>query len=294
MTTTHLNEGRISDVSATLFITLYCRAVESQSAKPLIYDRQAVRITQQLSPLLIESRDPRLTGLAQGKLDRRLVTMLALRAGRFDDYARDFLKRNPNGVIVNLGCGLDTRYQRLADPQAVVYDLDFPEVINLKRQLLNETENYHFIPASVLDFAWMEALADVKDRPFLFLAEGLFMYLAEADVRALVLKLQETFPGAELVCEVFNAFWLQEPWGSLVNRKLRQRLNIGQGAAFQFGVRNSRALAAWQPGIEYLDDWSFLDEVTEKLGWFRLFGRFKLIRQTQWVLHYRLNEFPGR
>jgi methyltransferase (TIGR00027 family) len=289
MNTTNLNADQISDVSATLFITLYSRAIESQSAAPLLHDPEAVRLTQELTPLLAKRNDPRLEDLAQGKVDPKLAAMMALRARRFDDYARDFLKRHPNGIIVNLGCGLDTRYHRLADQRVVVYDLDLPEVIALKRQFLAEGAGYHFIASSVLNFGWLAALNSVKDRPFLFLAEGLLMYLPEAEVRSLVLKLQAEFPGAELVCEVFNAFWLQEPWRGMIDRKLRQRLKMGREATFEFGVRDSRALEAWGPGIEYLDDWSYFDDPPKKLGWFGWFGRFKLIRQTQWVLHYRLH-----
>ena len=85
------------------------------------------------------------------------------------------------------------------------YDLDFPEVIDIKKHFFKETDRYHFISSSVLDFEWME-----KIKPFnkniLFIAEGLLMYLHEEEVKDLVLKLQKTFPGCQLACEVVNSF----------------------------------------------------------------------------------------
>jgi O-methyltransferase involved in polyketide biosynthesis len=42
--------------------------------------------------------------------------------------------------------------------------------------------------------------------PFLFLAEGVFMYLEYEDVRPLVLVLQKTFPVSELLCGMENSF----------------------------------------------------------------------------------------
>ena len=137
-------------------------------------------------------------GLAQGKLDSRLVVHLALRARKYDAYAQKFLTKYPDGVVVNLGCGMDTRFFRVDNGHFHLYDLDLPEVITLKRQLLQETDRYHFIGQSVLDFEWIEELKEVwGKRPLLFLAEGLFMYLQPVPVKDLVLKLRETFPGSE-------------------------------------------------------------------------------------------------
>ncbi|MEZ4716111.1 MAG: class I SAM-dependent methyltransferase [Caldilineaceae bacterium] len=121
-------------------------------------------------------------------------------------------QRHPDGMLVNLGCGLDTRFQRLDDGVLELTDLDLPTVIALKRALLPEEDRYRMIASSILDFAWMD-LIPARGRRILFLAEGVFMYLPESDVRNLVLTLQQRFPGCELLCEVFNRKWL-EGWAS--------------------------------------------------------------------------------
>ena len=86
------------------------------------------------------------------------------------------------------------------------------------------------------------------------MAEGVFMYLDGAKVRELVLKLQSRFPGSELVCEVVTALFTRKPWNRMVAMKMNRQLGVGKGAAFTFGVRNSRELETWHPGIEYLDE----------------------------------------
>jgi O-methyltransferase involved in polyketide biosynthesis len=123
----------------------------------------------------------------------------------------------------------------------------------------------------------------------MFIAEGVFMYLDTDDVRGLVLKLQAQFPGSELVCEVFNSKWLTKPWKNMINLKMQRELHMGQDAAFNFGIRDSREMESWSPGIEFLDDWTYLDEPEPKLGWLRMFRHLELFRKTQWTVHYRLN-----
>jgi len=100
--------------------------------------------------------------------------------------------------VVNIGCGLDTRFHRVDNGRVNFYDLDFPEVMEIKKKFISENDRYHFISSSVLDDDWMMELKK-HDGPFMFLAEGVFMYLFKDDVKSLVLKLQSQFPGSELV-----------------------------------------------------------------------------------------------
>ena len=198
------------------------------------------------------------------------------------------------GAIVNLGCGLDTRFFRLDDGRLHLTDLDLPDVIALKRQLIVETDRYRMIASSVLDFSWMDQV--VEEPPTLFLAEGLFMYLPLEDVKALVLALQARFPGCklvcELVCEVFNSGWLHGWRGKLIKRKLQSNMSMGAGAMFQSGIADSDSMEQWRSGIRFMDDWSFVDADEPKLGTLRLMRHWALFRKLQWVVHYRLDA-PG-
>jgi methyltransferase (TIGR00027 family) len=279
----------LSDVEASSLVTLYSRAIESQSPDPILRDEMAVEIIRQLDPVLAGSPDALARSLSRHEVDKNLVIHIALRARRYDQYARDFLRRYPDGVVVNLGCGMDTRFFRLDDGQLVLFDLDLPEVIALKRQFISENDRYHMIAASVFDYGWMDQVAQRGLGDVLFLAEGVFMYLDPVEVKSLILELQSRFPGAELVCEVVNSLWLSKLFKPMIQRKMQRGAGLGKGAVFNFGIPDGRALEAWNPGIEFLDEWSYFESDHPKLGWIGWFGRFKLFSRTQWTVHYRLN-----
>lgn len=279
----------ISDVSTTLLLTLYSRALESRSKDPILTDPKAEEITARLNKELAKSDNRLYKQLAKGEISRDLIVHIALRAKKYDEYVRDFLKQSPNGVVVNIGCGLDTRFWRIDNGAVHFYDLDLPEVIELKRKLCAEEKQYHMLPSSVLDYDWMSKVLEQNSGPFLFVAEGVFMYLAKDDVKALVLQLQKQFPGSELVCEVFNDVWLRQPWKRLLDFKLQKQFHLGKDVTFKFGLKDGREMECWGQGIEFIDEWSYFDSREKKLGWLRFLAKIKFIRLTQWTVRYKLN-----
>lgn len=284
-----LDTSKLSAVSESLFIPLYCRAIETQSRQPIICDNKAVEIVGQLDPGFRESENKLYRTLAERKLHDKLPITMSLRTRRFDKYVLDFLAGYDNPLVVNMGCGLDTRFGRVDNGGLIWYDLDFPEVIDVKDMFIKETDRYRFIRSSVLEFQWMDGLKGMKDHNFLFLAEGLFMYLNPEDVRELVLELQRNFPGAELVCEVTNKYWVSKMQKGYYKRKFQRKLHLRDDAAFRFGISKSSELESWNKGIEFLGDWTYFDENEPKLGWFKWFKYFELFRRVQWVVHYKLN-----
>ncbi|EGJ34928.1 MULTISPECIES: class I SAM-dependent methyltransferase [Moorena] len=297
---------QIGDVAATSLLTLYCHALESQSKDPILYDPLAVEITDKLTPELSQSDNKLYHSLAKGKVEKKLVVHIAMRAKRYDDYTRNFLERShkrcsavlgvspmsdciKNRIVVNIGCGLDTRFHRIDNGKVIFYDLDFPEVIAVKRKLLPETDRYRFIPSSVFNYEWMELIRELKADSVLFMAEGVFMYLQEEEVKSLVLKLQSTFPGCELIAEFVKAAWLKPPLRAIINRKLQQDLHLGKDATFKFGIKDSKDLEAWNPGLEFLDDWFYLDEPEKKLGLLRVFKDIPFFRKILWTARYKMN-----
>jgi methyltransferase (TIGR00027 family) len=283
-----MSDIKIGDVAATSFVTLYCHAIESQSKDPILDDPKAVEITHELNKILSASKNRLNKNLVKGKLKKELVIHIAIRAKQYDKYVGDFLKNSPDGIVVNIGCGLDSRFLRIDNGRVIFYDLDLPEVIEIKKQFFEENERYHFISSSVLDHEWMSIVAKHKG-PFLFMAEGVFMYLNQEDVHSLILKLQSEFPGSELVCEVFNSLWLRKPLKRLMNYKMQHQLHMGKDATFHFGIRDSKEMEEWHDDIQFLDDWSYFDSEEKKLGVLKLFRNIEIFRKTQWTVHYKLN-----
>jgi O-methyltransferase involved in polyketide biosynthesis len=281
----------ISGISETLLIPLYARARETQSKNPLFNDRKAVEIAEQLNTMFATSDSPLHRQLAKGKLggiaNKKLITFLAIRSRRFDRYCYDFLSRNPFGIIVELGCGLSSRFSRIDNGTVEWYDLDLPEVIAIRKQFFRQTERNRMIGSSVLDYRWMEQVASTKKK-ILFIAEGLLMYLHEAEVRSLVLKLQQQFPGCELVCEVENMFVInllkKERW----RRKFQRDHHLGPDVTMHFGMEDGKDLESWAQGIRFLEEWTIFDDHEKKLGWMNLFSFSKRLRKAQWIVHYQL------
>jgi len=188
---TNRTNVQLGGVAETLLIPLYFRAKESQRPDALIKDEQAVALVEQIH-----------YDFSRIKLRKHDEVAIILRLREFDRFARDFLSRCPDAAVVHIGCGLDTRFQRVDNGRVEWYDLDLPEVIDLRRQLIGgEGKRYHLLAGSVFDRAWLDTISTHRLRPLLFMAEAVFMYFEEAQVKRLVLTLRTHFPGAELVCD---------------------------------------------------------------------------------------------
>ena len=235
----------LSGVAETLLITLYIRAPESQRPDALIKDERAEALLRQLDQETLRKT------LALTEDTGRVVMILKSR--EFDRFAQDFLRRHPDAVVVHIGCGLDTRFERVDDGRVEWYDLDLPDVIELRRKLIGgEGVRHHFLACSVLDSAWLDTVSVHRQRPFLFLAEGVFMYFEEAQVKSLVLTLRDRFPGAELVFDAFSPFmrWAHN------NKVARTKV----GVPLHWALKHSQDLKRWSAasptgaGIRLLDE----------------------------------------
>ena len=285
-----LDVDALSAISETLLLPLYCRAIESSARAPVISDPKAVAIVEQLDRAFAGSQRRLHRKLVARQLPSKLTLTMGLRTRRFDRYAQDFLQRAPDGVIVSLGCGLDTRFERVDNGRAQWIELDLPPVMDWRRRFFDETPRRRFIACSVTDHSWIEQLAPYRERPLLFLAEGLFMYLEPAPMKALVLELQRRFPGSELVAEVIHARWVTRMRSRFIKYKFQKQLHLADGATFQSGIDGGREPEQWSPGIQLVDEWTYFDDDEPRLGWlFNLLGRLESARQIQWTVHYRLS-----
>ena len=136
----------LSGVAETLLIPLYNRAMESQRPDAIMKDEKAVALVTQMSYDFDQVRKIRMT--EGNKVARIMLTR------EMDRYARDFLSRHPEAVVVHIGCGLDSRFERVDNGRVEWYDLDLPDVIALRRKLIGgEWARHHFLACSVLDSA---------------------------------------------------------------------------------------------------------------------------------------------
>jgi O-methyltransferase involved in polyketide biosynthesis len=265
----------LDGVSETLLVTLYLRVMESQRPDALIKDEKAVALVTRMSYDFDRVRQIPLSEA------NRLV--IILRNRELDRYAWDFLVRHPEAVVVHIGCGLDSRFDRVDNGRLEWYDLDLPEVIELRRKLIGgEGERYHLLGCSVLDNAWLEKVSPYRQRPFLFLAEGVFMYLEEAQIKSLVLTLRDHFPGSELVFDAYSPLhvWVHNLQTSI--SKIQLSVN--------WGIWHGQEIEGWGDGIRLLDEWGFFDPPEPRLDHIRWMRRIESLARTLRIYHFQLGK----
>ncbi len=279
--------AKISSTSKTALITLYAHSLESQDRDPIIQDEYAVKMTNALSPILKNSESKLLRNLSQGKLSRQLRIHIALRAKKYDEAAAAFIEQHPDGIIVNLGCGFDTRYHRLAAKPFLFIDLDLPEMIAVKRQVLRETESYRMTGQSIFDRNWLDQLKTYRS-PVLFLAEGLFMYLQPEALIPWLKEIAENFPDSELMFETVTDKYTKGIYQKMVEFKLRKEIGVEGDVSYHFGLKDSRDLEKISPHLRWMEDWSYFDERHPKAKAMNWMGKFRAFRYVQWTVHYRI------
>ncbi len=270
----------LSNVSETLMIPLYIRALESQRPDALIKDEWAEALVRELDHRTLQKT------LALTEDFTRVAVILKTR--EFDRIARDFLSRNPEAVVVHIGCGLDTRFERVDNGQVEWYDLDLSDVIDLRRKLIGgEKDRYHLLAASMFEKDWLRLVETHLPRPYLFMAEGVFMYFKEAQVKSLVLTLHSHFPGAELVFDAFSPFMR---WAHNV-KVTRTRV----GVKLHWGLKHARDLEGWgtastvNTGIRLLGEKYPFQTSEPRIRRALKMRLFPFIATTIGVFHYQLS-----
>ncbi len=140
-------------------LPLWGRAVESQKEKPLLYDDVALSIMKSIS-YDFSAITNNISKLVQATWIARSIF--------FDKKIKEFISQHPEATIVNIGCGLDTTFNRVDNEKIMWFDLDLPETIELRRQFIAETERQKFIAESVFNQSWFNSIPNKQNLMFLF------------------------------------------------------------------------------------------------------------------------------
>ncbi|MBF6327694.1 class I SAM-dependent methyltransferase [Nocardia transvalensis] len=246
----------LSGPPQTMLATLYAKALDANADAPLLGDTWARDAVRRID------YDWGRTGITAR--NRSSVTM---RTVHFDKWAREFLARHDHATVLHIGCGLDSRVFRL-DPGPGIewYDVDYPEVIELHEQLYPSREHHHRVATSVTDPAWLRAIP--AERPVLLIAEGLTMYLTEADGIALLRAVVGHFPSGELQFDAFNAFGIRS---QKINTVVRR-----SGSTLHWAINGPDDIVSALPRIRQLAALSVFDSESFHQGvsgGFRLMGK---------------------
>jgi O-methyltransferase involved in polyketide biosynthesis len=210
-----MEKVHFTEEKATMLATLYGRALDSREADPVLGDHAADEAVQQID-----------YDFAKLGITRDTAVSVVLRAKPIDEWAGEYLGQHPDAIVLHLGCGMDTRFQRLAPPSSVHwYDVDYPEVVELREKLYAGAPNHTNIGTSVTDFAWLDQVP--SDRPALIVAEGLTMYLTPESGHELIRRLVAKFPSGELICDVFNRLGIKAQKLNTPVRRTKATLHWG-------------------------------------------------------------------
>ncbi len=189
-----MSDKKLGVVEDTLYVPMLGRIYASENCKDILYDQKAVELKSRMPEGMIENdTQTQYTYLAS-----------ASRSANMDRYIADFMKRRPEGVIVQLGCGLETTYYRDDNGRTQWYGVDLPNVIEYRKSLLPEPERETCIAGDAFKKDWIEQIrAAHPSVPMLVIASGLFYYFEEEQVLALIRMLQN-YGEIELLFDTVN------------------------------------------------------------------------------------------
>ncbi len=184
-------------VQETLVIPLYGRTKCTKLYPTLYQDKSAIDLIQQIDYdfSTLEKKSRKLM-IRFGFLE------VAMRQNDMVIEVREYLKEHPKAAVVNLGCGLDDMKEKVDNGQCTFYDIDFPDVISIRRQLLPPKENEHYIGCDLNDTTWMSKVDGTNG--VIFFASGVFYYFLKEQVHALILKMSQRFKEGRLVFDAAN------------------------------------------------------------------------------------------
>ena len=245
-----ISSKSLTGIPITALFPLYGRAKETKEINPLFQDPNAVKIVEQID------FDFSIYENMSAARKKEMLTGIAVRTRILDDYTKDFIDEYPDGLIVNIGCGLDTRFFRLDNGKINWIDVDLPEMINLRKKLFEKTERNKMLATSVLEQNWLNEILFEKDKMVLIIVEGTLMYFEEKEVKKLFNQLIEKFPKAILCFEVM---------GSKLQGKVHPSVAVlGIDVKCPWGIEDIESLEAWNAKIKLIKATSLMDQYRER------------------------------
>ena len=225
-------------VQETLVIPLYGRKMCSQLYPQIYRDETALRLIDQ-----VDYDFSALEAKAGSAMHRFGFLEVAMRQSDLAWEVRDYLKTHPNAAVVNLGCGLDDTGRACDNGTCKIYNLDFPDVIAVRDELLPAGQRETNIGCDLNDASWFPRI-DASGGA-VFFAAGVFYYFLTEQIRTLICAMAAAFPGGRLVFDAANRLAVK----LMLKTWIRQAKIQNVGA--YFAVTDASAeLSAWSEKLK--------------------------------------------
>jgi methyltransferase (TIGR00027 family) len=243
----------LSEVSQTAILVLTCRAVESEKNNHVFNDPMAGLCLERLLSISSEEEKKRILRWKSmyAGIQARDRKARAMTASSFDRIANLFISDHPGCTVINLACGLDTRFWRIENEKCKYIELDLPGMIELKRELLKDHLSYELIGCSVLDTSWIDQVTSKGNSNFLLLAEGLLYYLPKQEATGLLQVIARSFNRSQLVLDMAPEKYTKGLWKKLIYLESRV---WGIDVSFVFGINRPRDIETYGNGFKVIDD----------------------------------------
>ena len=263
----------VGSIQQTLFLPLWGRAVESQKKHPRLVDAAAVNIIERVN-----------FDFSQAAANLDEITQIAWisRSLICDRVIRNFISAYPNGSVVNIGCGLDTTFDRVDNGKLRWYDLDLPDVIAFRTQFIPEESRRVAIASSFLEQGWLDKID--AEQGLLFMAAGVFYFFEPERIQTFFLKLREKFPGCEIIFDVASEIGVR-----MANKKVIESSGLDERSQLVWGLKSVKEILGWDPRIKLIRKYYYFR--TLRIGPRNLLmGTLSDLLGIQYLLHLKILE----
>ncbi len=246
----------LGNVQETMLLPLWGRAAETQKQKPLLTDEKALSI--------IKSIPYDFTSISKNIRKLSMASWIA-RSIYFDKKITGFIKEHPDATVVNIGCGLDTTFDRIDNGKINWIDLDLPDAIDLRRKYIPESLRRRFIAKSVFDISWYGSLENSEN--VMLLIAGVLYYFSEPEVKKLFSDIHLFIPGSEMIFDYASNLGIK-----LSNKQVIERGGMDESAFLKWGTDNIFETEKWDPNIKVISNMTMFKEHKKNFPVFKRIG----------------------
>jgi len=252
----NISELKLGSVQKTLLFPLWGRAIETQKHKPFLIDNKAVSIINSI---------PYDFTIITKNISRLVQLAWIARSIYFDKKIKAFIDLYPEATIVNIGCGLDTTFDRVDNGKIQWLDLDLPDTIDLRKKYISESDRRHFISKSVFDKSWNDSIENKKN--VMLLIAGVLFYFDKSDVKGLFNDFHTFLSGVEIVFDYASTKGIE-----VSNKKVIEKGGMDKSSYLKWGINNILEIEKWNSNIKVISHMPMFKEhrknysIIERIG----------------------------
>ncbi len=244
---------QLGDVQETALIPLSNRATETLRKNPRVRDPKAVQVIRELN-------------VETSKFDKTIThESVIARTIMFDNAVKSFIKKYPDALCLNIGCGLDDRFSRVDNGHILWYDIDLEDTITVRNKIFENTNRRKMLVGNVLETEWHKNIFESENdtREVLVIAEGLFMYFSKEDNQKILKNIVSLASHGTLAVEMMRPSMMDEKKHDTVKET---------NARFGWGTTSGHEFEQLEPRMKLVSERSFSEQMMKSTPLSRIIG----------------------